>query len=74
MDLEKFVGRIRAHLFPHKFKRTRIEIRFITWEEANKLLREANGDWRLAYPEEDYNKTPNMVYLERVTNTNMEQQ
>lgn len=44
-------------------KRARLELRFLTWAEADALIRETNGGWTIA-PEEDRNPRLGMVYLE----------
>lgn len=45
-------------------KRKRLELRFLPYAEADKLLRE-NSAWTLA-KEEDTNRQIGMVYLERL--------
>lgn len=52
-------------LFTRKPKRTRLELRFLPYSEADKLIRATNGAWTIA-PEEDKNKIIGMVYLERL--------
>lgn len=52
-------------LFGLKPKRARLEIRFLTYAAADKLIRETNGAWTIA-PEEDKNTLIGMVYLERL--------
>lgn len=46
-------------------KRKRLEVRFVTWDVADKMIRESNGGWTVA-PEEDKNKVFGVVYLERL--------
>ena len=43
--------------------RVRGEVRCVTYEEADKLIR--TGEWGLAIPEEDNNRTLNRVYIEK---------
>lgn len=52
-------------LFTRKPKKRRVEIRCLTYAEADKLIRETNGAWTIA-PEEDKNKMIGIVYLERL--------
>lgn len=47
-------------------KNIRVELRFVTWEEAEVLLRDPKGGWTIA-KEEDGNEVLGMVYLEKVT-------
>ena len=46
-------------------KRKRLELRFVTYAEGDKLIRETNGEWTIA-KEEDNNRCIGWVYLERV--------
>lgn len=39
------------------------EIRFVDYAEGDKLIR--SGEWKLAIPEEDSNRTFNRVYVEQ---------
>lgn len=45
-------------------KRKRLEIRFMSYGEADKLIRE--GEWTVAWEEEDENKGIGGVWLERL--------
>ncbi len=47
-------------LWPRK---KRLELRFLPYAEADKLIRETNGAWTIA-PEEDENRRIGFVYLE----------
>ncbi len=54
-------------VFPHY---RRLELRSVTWNDAEKMLSVSEGPnesdrWRLAVPEEDNNQQYGMVYLER---------
>lgn len=46
-------------------KRKRLELRFLSYPEADKLIRETNGAWTIA-KEEDKNHCIGWVYLERL--------
>ena len=41
----------------------RVELRYLTYAEADRLIRETRGAWTIA-PEEDTNACLGMVYLE----------
>ena len=43
----------------------RLELRFLSYTEADRLIRETKGAWTIA-PEEDGNRSVGMVYLERL--------
>jgi len=53
--------RLLGWLFRSKPKR--LELRCLTYEAADQLIRETQGAWTIA-PEEDSNKVPRMVWLE----------
>lgn len=57
------VDRFLMWLFPRK--RKRLEMRFLSYAEADKLIRDTNGAWTIA-KEEDTNRYLDMVYLERL--------
>lgn len=44
-------------------KRKRLELRFLSYPDADKLIRETNGAWTVT-PEEDRNQRYGWVYLE----------
>ncbi len=67
--LEKIVRRIHDFFLPPP-KPKHFELRFMTWAEADKLLREKTPGWQLAIPEEHRNRVIGMVYLERVETPN----
>ena len=46
-------------------KRSRVEVRFLPYAEADRLIRETEGMWSIA-PEEDLNRAFGMVYVERL--------
>jgi hypothetical protein len=52
-------------LFTRKPRKRRAELRCLTYEAADKLIRETKGAWTIA-PEEDKNKVIGIVYLERL--------
>ena len=60
---------IKKRFFKPKY--LRLEMKFCTYEEADKLIRgtahkpEEEQRWVIAVPEEDGNTTPGWVYLER---------
>ena len=43
----------------------RLELQFLSYADADRLIRETNGAWTIA-PEEDGNRIIGMVYLERL--------
>lgn len=45
--------------------RKRLELRFLSYADADKLIRETNGAWTIA-KEEDNNRCIGWVYLERL--------
>jgi len=51
--------------FPPKHKR--LELRFVTYTEGDKLIRKTNGEWTIA-KEENNNRCIGWVYLERLEN------
>lgn len=59
------------HIYYQIFKQyRRIEIRCVTWNEGDQLIKTSIGkpeheQWVLATPEEDYNIIINQVWLER---------
>ena len=46
-------------------RRKRLELRYVTYAEGDRLIRETPGAWTIA-PEEDGNRQIGMVYLERL--------
>lgn len=52
-------------IFKRKPRRQRLELRFVSYSEGDKLIRETNGAWTIA-KEEDANRVPGWVYLERL--------
>jgi hypothetical protein len=52
-------------MFRRLFKpRPRGEIRVVSYSEADNLIR--TGEWKLAIPEEDSNRSFNRVYIEKI--------
>jgi hypothetical protein len=54
-------------LFGLKPKRKRLELRCVTYLEAEKLFQESPGAWTIA-KEEDNNQSYGWVFLERLSN------
>jgi hypothetical protein len=52
-------------MWPFKRKPKRLELRYLSYAEADRLIRETQGAWTIA-PEEDGNHVFGMVYLERL--------
>ncbi len=52
-------------MWPFTRKRKRLELRCLSYAEADRLIRETQGAWTIA-PEEDGNRCLGMVYLERL--------
>lgn len=46
-------------------QRSRLELKYCTYAEADQLIRSTQGAWTIA-PEEDQNHVFGMVYLERL--------
>ena len=46
-------------------KLRRLELRFLPYVDADRLIRETRGAWTIA-PEEDSNRNVGMVYIERL--------
>jgi hypothetical protein len=65
MNIAAAMLKLRKKLFPRK--RRRLELKFVSYAEADRLIRDTNGAWSIA-PEEDNNKTPGMVFIERLDN------
>ena len=59
------VGSVLVLLIGDKRKRQRLELRYLSYAEADRLIRETQGAWTIA-PEEDGNRVLGMVYLERL--------
>lgn len=58
-----FLDSLRACI-RRKPKPKRLEVRFVTWFEGDRLIREEG--WQLAVPEEDRNHVLGWVWIERV--------
>jgi hypothetical protein len=56
---------LKKTLFKKKPKR--IELKLLSWSDADNLIRRTNGAWTIA-KEEDKNKVIGMVWLERLQN------
>ena len=52
-------------MWPFTRKPKRLELRYLSYAEADRLIRETRGAWTIA-PEEDRNRVLGMVYLERL--------
>ena len=62
--LYAYLERLAKRIFTIKPKR--LELRCMTWAEADKLLMDCTLGWKLAIPEEDNNRAFGVVWLERV--------
>jgi hypothetical protein len=59
----RLLGRLLG-LFVPKPKAKRLDLRFVSWSEADRMIRE-NPSWRVA-KEEDRNRLLGWVFIERV--------
>ena len=62
VQMTKFWQKLHKWFFGKKSKR--LELCFVSYSKADKLLRKDEG-WQIA-KEEDNNRVPKMVYLERI--------
>ena len=54
---------LKRKLFKKKLKR--LELKCLSWRDANDLMIKTNGAWTIA-PEEDNNKVFGLVWIERL--------